>query len=296
MDNEGVHKLHKHLVRLGVCSLNSLYNCGYTTRDRDDVTVLHCKKSGIFLLDKIDVEGHYNAEDFSYWGADDIEEAKLRCRRDDARRSEQFKSHIVGKEWLDVGTGCGGILDLLSHVSASTAAVEMQKGVRKVLRDSGYKVFPTLEHLSESRAQFDVVTLFHVFEHMEDPEKSLKQIHACLRPGGKLILEVPHARDFLISLGDCAQFKAFTFWSQHVILYTRQVLEAVVRDAGFVNITIEGFQRYPLANHLHWLSKGKPGGHDIWSFLSDPNLDKCYASRLAAIDATDTLILYAKKE
>jgi len=31
--------------------------------------------------------------------------------------------------------------------------------------------------------------------------------------------------------------------------------------AGFPHVEITGDQRYSLANHLTWLSSGKPGGH-----------------------------------
>ena len=49
---------------------------------------------------------------------------------DDQRRFEQFKYVIADKKWLDIGTGVGGILDLMSTIAKVTKAVEPQKNVR----------------------------------------------------------------------------------------------------------------------------------------------------------------------
>jgi hypothetical protein len=105
-----------------------------------------------------------------------------------------------------------------------------------------------------------------------------------------IIIEVPHARDILFSLYNCKKFKEFTFWSEHLVLYTKTSLKLILDAAKFLNYKIEGFQRYPLANHLYWLSKGKPGGHEKWPFLVCEKLEAAYQEQLKEIDRTDTLI------
>ena len=49
-------------------------------------------------------------------------------------------------------------------------------------------------------------------------------------------------------------------------------------------------QRYLISNHLYWLSRGNPGGHDHWAFLDSPEMDAAYENTLARIGKTDTLI------
>lgn len=63
--------------------------------------------------------------------------------------------------------------------------------------------------------------------------------------------------------------------------------------AGYKNICIKGVQRYPLSNHLYWLSKGKPGGQYEWDILDSPNLKASYEEVLAKLDCTDTLVAVA---
>jgi hypothetical protein len=115
-----------------------------------------------------------------------------------------------------------------------------------------------------------------------------------MKKGGKIIVEVPHANDFLITFLECEAFKKFTFWSEHLILHTRESLKIFLQEAGFTRVVIKGYQRYPLANHLHWLAKGLPGGHMQWAALSSEQLDISYADLLAQIDRTDTLIAFAE--
>ena len=47
-----------------------------------------------------------------------------------------------------------------------------------------------------------------------------------------MIIEVPHARDFLIETFDINSFKDFTFWSEHLILHTKESLVAFAKESG----------------------------------------------------------------
>jgi hypothetical protein len=134
-----------------------------------------------------------------------------------------------------------------------------------------------------------------VFEHLIDPLDVLQKAYGKLKVGGKLIIEVPHANDFLFSFLDLEEFKKFTFWSEHLVLHNRSSLTAFLNKANFQNPVISGFQRYNLANHLHWLKEKKPSGHILWSMLSTDQLDTAYSNMLQKLDRTDTLIAVAEK-
>jgi len=133
-------------------------------------------------------------------------------------------------------------------------------------------------------------------EHLPDPINTLKRVYGRLKQGGegKVIIEVPHARDFLLDGLKVESFINFTLWSQHLILHTRESLALMLNDAGFKDIRIEGVQRYSLANHFHWLRNGKPGGHrEALSVFETDSLRSTYAEALSRIDANDTLVAIA---
>ena len=69
----------------------------------------------------------------------------------------------------------------------------------------------------------------------------------------------------------------------------------MIEKSGLKVKLIKNYQRYSLSNHLYWLSKGKPNGHAIWSFLNSRSLDIEYSKKLVEMQKTDTLIAYATK-
>lgn len=289
------NKIKELLCSLKICDENSIEPYFQRVRDREDVAVLKCMKSGVILLSRSDHMGraHYeNSADLKYWGDGDRKVVLKGTAVDDHRRAEQFRGMISGKVWLDVGTGLGGILDILSPFAAKTIAVEPQAGVRNSLQKLGYQVYGDLDKITDKN--IEVTTLFHVFEHMVEPLADLRRIKKIMAPGGKIIIEVPHANDALLSVFENEAFKAFTFWSEHLILHTRQSLTVFLQEAGFKEIAVSGFQRYPLANHLYWLAKGKPGGHEVWKQLRSQAVEQAYGDILGSIDRTDTLIAVAK--
>ena len=291
------NKIKKILCNLGICNEQSIVPFWPKVRDRDDVSVMKCQKSGVLFLsrsDHMDYSHYESKQNFKYWGgAKDRNTAILSGHEDNQRRLEQFKSIISNRKWIDIGTGVGGILDVLSPFASETLAVEPQKAARESLIDIGYNVCASVNDIPDD--DIEVVTLFHVFEHLTDPLRTLKILKNKMSPGpeSKIVIEVPHAKDFLISFLDLNEFKNFSFWSEHLILHTRDSLRVFLENAGFTEISIVGFQRYPLANHLYWLAKGEPGGHNIWNHLRTLNLDTAYADMLAKIDCTDTLIAVA---
>lgn len=292
MNNE----IQNLLLSLGICDANSIEEFYPRVRDRDDVKVMRCKKSGVIFLSRSDqiTDKYYEKKsDFTYWSTSNRKQALLDDYDNDIRRVNDFQDLICDKKWLDIGTGVGGILDLLSDKASEVCAVEPQEFIRKELIKCNYKVYKDLVEVENER--YDIITLFHVYEHMQKPLDELVLILKKMVTGGKVLIEVPHANDFLMSFLDLEAFKAFNFWSEHLILHTRKSLEILLRRAGFVDISVTGCQRYNLANHMHWLAKGEPGGHKKWPSISNPELDSAYAKMLTDIDKTDTLIAIAQK-
>ena len=180
----------------------------------------------------------------------------------------------------------------MDSVSASCVGIEIQKDCVSDIRMAGIRCEQSLETIEDRSV--DTCFMFHSLEHMRDPLATLRGAKRILREGGRIVIEVPHARDFLIDTLEWEEFISFTLWSQHLILHTRESLQKYLKEAGFQEIVIKGEQRYSLANHMHWLWKAKPGGHkSILAAIETGNLKEAYKEALAAIDATDTLVATA---
>lgn len=289
------NKIREELLSLGIIDDKKVIEFFPTVRDRDDVAVLKCELSGVIFLDGGNhmAEKYYNEKSgTSYWNQTGRAEALLETKEDDDRRFSDFKHLVAGKKYCDVGCGLGGVLEKMSAVAGKVEGVELQSEIREYLNKIGFSVNDSIEKLTND---FEVISMFHVFEHIINPLNFLKELHSKLQVGGKIIIEVPHANDALIKTFNLDKFKAFTFWSEHLILHTRKSLETYLTAAGFKNIKVSGFQRYPISNHLYWLQSGKPGGQNVFTQFKNRDLEKTYANHLDAIDETDTIIAVAEK-
>lgn len=269
------------------------------TRDRADIPVMRCRDSGVVFLGATpaDLERYYNqrrpdndgtTSRTTVGGAQIVTAAPA----DSQRRLDQFRTVIAGKRICDFGTGHGLFLRQARGIASHCAGVELNLGQQESLCADGIPAEPAIDRYQPG--SFDVVSLFHVLEHLETPIETLQLIRSRLAPGGTLIVEVPHARDFLFNTLASEAFKGFTFWSEHLVLHTRASLERVLKLAGFSQIAVKGYQRYGLENHLHWLVQQKPGGQQAWAHLADADLNARYAGLLQSIDETDTLIATAR--
>ena len=279
------------LCELGLAHEDSLEPYYPTVRDRADVGVLIDTRSGVILLDRtdhMDVSHYEGVDTASYWGGKTRAEALANYREDDERRSAQWAHLFSGKDVVDVGCGTGGFLDLVRPLAKSVSGVEPQAYMRDELTRLGHTVFRLPE--DAPAASFDVAFLFHTLEHVVEPLEVLREVKRILRPGGVLVVEVPHAKDALLDLG---AFKKFSLWSEHLILNTKESLEVFLRHAGFVEVVVEGFQRYPLANHAGWLIQSLPGGHKKLADMTDPSFAALYEAHLKKAGRTDTLIAIA---
>jgi cyclopropane fatty-acyl-phospholipid synthase-like methyltransferase len=196
---------------------------------------------------------------------------------------------LTRRQLLDFGCGPGGFLLKARTRARRVMGVELEARLQKHFRLHDLDVAPTLEDLPAGQ-RFDVITAFHVVEHLGDPADMLAQMAAKLRKGGRIIIEVPSSADALLTLYGCTPFSEFTYWSCHLFLFNADNLPLLAEKSGLQLDYVEHIQRYPLSNHLYWLSQGKPGGHQVWDFIDSEPLCRAYEAQLAALGKTDTLM------
>ena len=95
---------------------------------------------------------------------------------------------------LDIGAGTGDFLKLAKDNGWETKGVEPNEGASNLAKEKNLEIYETIDKLSGQT--FDVVTLWHVLEHLPDLEVITKQIEALIKPGGTLIVAVPNFKSY----------------------------------------------------------------------------------------------------
>lgn len=266
-------------------------------RDAPDIKILECQNRGLVQLEEAGQIAHGFYEESGMHGSQpkEMHEWLAETEWDDQRRFEQLKALLPNKRVLDFGAGAGGFLLKAKSLASNVVGIELEKRVLDYWQGQLSMVSSIEEASALSGGGYDIITAFHVVEHLPDPREVLKKLGMMLKSDGRMIIEVPSADDALLTLYDCDAFQRFTYWSQHLYLFTASTLATLIKQAGLRVVSIQHYQRYPLSNHLHWLSKSKPGGHQRWSFLDNPAMNHAYAEVLASIGKTDTLIAHVEK-
>jgi SAM-dependent methyltransferase len=100
----------------------------------------------------------------------------------------------VSGKLLDVGCGTGGFLMEMARTGYDVHGLEPYQGVVEHLPIElrGKVRCAPFESVDYSAGSFDLITLFHVLEHLPAPVETLRRLRGCLKPGGLLVLEVPN--------------------------------------------------------------------------------------------------------
>jgi len=129
-------------------------------------------------------------------------------RKRTLRQKRKLISKITGRNkgtLLDVGSGTGSFVNEMKQNSWEVTGLEPDEDARQVARQSfGCELFSidTLFHLPENT--FDVITLWHVLEHVHDLHGYLRQFKKLLKEDGRLVVAVPNYTSF-----DASVYKEF---------------------------------------------------------------------------------------
>jgi SAM-dependent methyltransferase len=138
-----------------------------------------------------------------------------------------------GGDLLDVGAAGGNFTAAAARAGYRARGVEPVPAFAAFARDTtGADVSDgTLEDLDLPPGSLDVVTMWHVLEHIPRPVGELRRIRAALRSGGLLTIEVPNA-------GGVAARSDGKAWGSlepdvHVNQFAPATLRLALEQAGF---------------------------------------------------------------
>ena len=102
------------------------------------------------------------------------------------------------KKLLDVGCGTGDFLQIAQQNSWTVSGIEPNDDARQIANvktnDSVYNIEQLLEFPKQS---FDVISLWHVLEHLPNLEERVSILISLLKENGRLIIAVPNYKSYV---------------------------------------------------------------------------------------------------
>lgn len=263
-----------HLNECPLCGSKGLFSVmtavdQYVSHEAFDL--VQCPSCGFLMTQDVPCEKYIGA----YYKADDyishsdtnkglMERLYHGVRSVMLSRKERLIRSLLGRcgRLLDIGTGTGYFPSFAKGRGWNVTATEMSDEARAfarahfsldVLEPEAFYDFPS--------GGFDVVTLWHVLEHMEHLDEVWKRIHEILDDNGFLVVAVPNSLS-----RDAWHYKSR--WAaydvpRHLWHFTPSTLKAWAQKHGFRLMDI---RRMPFDSFYVSMLSEKQMGHN-WSFV-----------------------------
>ncbi|MBK0369647.1 class I SAM-dependent methyltransferase [Flavobacterium agrisoli] len=95
---------------------------------------------------------------------------------------------------LDIGAGTGDFLLTAKNNGWQTLGVEPSPRAREIAKAKGIQFVSHIMELQDH--SFDVITMWHVLEHVPDLELQIQELKRLLKPTGTLIVAVPNFKSY----------------------------------------------------------------------------------------------------
>ncbi|MFN4261206.1 MAG: class I SAM-dependent methyltransferase [Gemmataceae bacterium] len=213
-----------------------------------------------------------------------------------ARKERHFLTWHGQGRLLDFGCGGGSFLRRVHDQGWQVTGIDVSSdAVARIRAEFGlHALVGSLPHEELSPESFDVITMWHVLEHVHEPLRILREAQRLLVPGGHLYVAVPNI--------DSLPFRWFKqYWfgldlPRHLTHFTPPSLQLMLEHAHFRVGPIH------MIRHTEWLRRSalracQQPRHPYWfrwlRHRPIAGLATCYAS---AIGQADSMLVRCVKE
>lgn len=208
-------------------------------------SLFRCPDCGAGLLDPPPTDEELRAAyPQTYWWGTRSATPGFRNRLEEFYRTTMLRHHvrlarrhfpISRPRVLDIGCGNGSFLHLLQRrTGVRGEGLEISPDAAAIARERyGLTVHVAgIDGAEIPAGAYDLITMFHVLEHLRDPRAALDRIASWLAPGGCLLLQVPNLDSWQSAWFGCR-------WTgidipRHLLGFTPRSLALAVKAAGLI--------------------------------------------------------------
>ena len=175
------------------------------------------------------------------------------------RKIEKFLTKLVNyrrkqliEKWqnkgkiLDLGCGLGQFLNQMNSRNWQKIGIEPSQAAYQQIAKLNFTIYQKeLADIDLLKNSLDVITAWHVLEHLSNPKITLSEIHRILKKDGFLFFSTPNTDSFGFEKGREKWFHLDA--SRHLFLFNAKSLKKILNQTGFRIIKINyPFFEYPL--------------------------------------------------
>jgi 2-polyprenyl-3-methyl-5-hydroxy-6-metoxy-1,4-benzoquinol methylase len=160
---------------------------------------------------------------------------------------------------LDIGCGKGELPLLLSEYGFEATGLEVKQNIIDHLRHHhpGPRWLSCgVDQLVAQGQRFDVISLYHVLEHVAEPVEFLEKVNRLCAPGALIVIEVPNVAGLHARL----KGRRWHYYKvDHVGYFSARHLIAVAERLGWRVLDVKGYQHFSHPQGVWWKDCVKSG-------------------------------------
>lgn len=139
---------------------------------------------------------------------------------------------------LDVGCGVGDFLCHVKKMGWDVTGIEPSNNAKLIAQERlGFLPLDPSDSTTLPDCSFDVITLWHVLEHVDDLKTQTNELNRLLKPGGRLVIALPNFQSF-----DCQYYKQYwAAWDvpRHLNHFSPEAIQSIITSLGMKFVDIQ---------------------------------------------------------
>ena len=219
-----------------------------------------------------------------------VDEAYLRDRRTRLRQAQAIVRCVsvrtISKRWLDIGAGCGYLLEEANNAGFDAVGVEPSAWLYKQAQKRGLHIYQDTFPSKKLTGTYDVISVIDVIEHVENPLQVMQEAVKLLSPKGYLLLATPDRSSLAAR---CMGKYWWHFRCAHIGYFNKRNLLFLHKK---VQLDVQSMQRPNWYFPMHYLWKRLSVYLPVLRYVSLP---KILAQRVIALNLRDSWLFVAQK-
>lgn len=175
------------------------------------------------------------------------------------KRLSLISAYCKSGTLLDIGAGDGYFLDFAKNIFSVEATEVSVSGVEYAVARGHNVHYGTIFDSKFNNKKYDVITMWHVLEHLSEPDKALRRITNILKPHGLLVIAVPNEISHLYSPAALQKKNPFgklkCSEEIHLLHFTPRILTDILKNQFGLDVLELGVDDV----HIHKRKQKLPG-------------------------------------